>query len=215
MAKRKVKRRTVKSPWGNTDKERKRLAAGYEEVPLKVLKPWKDNPRFNVDAVPRVAELIKEHGFAGVIVATPDGTIWAGNTRYKALLKLKKEGAKVARKVWVHWKSFPTLAAAEAFALSDNKSGEWADWDHAKLAKMFKTRRKADIAELEKATGFKKQEIEWQGAVPLDLDDIDDFEDPDREYVLRIEGVLEGDKIEVFEDVQKALEDWDYDVKIY
>ncbi|MBW1779361.1 MAG: ParB N-terminal domain-containing protein [Deltaproteobacteria bacterium] len=163
MAKRTVKRRPIKaepSPWGHTKLQRARLKAQYQEVSLDDLTPWADNPRFNEDAVPKVAKLIKEHGFAGTIVATPDGTIWAGNTRYKALLQLRKEGWEQAETVWVHWRTFDTRKAAEEFALSDNKAGEFADWDHAKLAKMFKSRRKIEVAELEKVTGFSQLEID-------------------------------------------------------
>jgi len=210
--KRKIKKKKKKisvKPWGKTPKERNRLKRKFEEVELSELKIWEGNPRFNEKAVEPLAELIKEHGFTGVIIATPDGTIWAGNTRFKALELLEWE------KVWVEWKDFESLKAAEEFALADNKSSEWAEWDHAKLSKMFQKRKKIDIARIEKATGFKKQDIEWQGAEPIPLEEIDPFEEPDQTYILRIEKIQQKDKDRLVERIEKALKGTGYEAEIY
>jgi len=157
----KIKTRKKKSGfWGKTAKERKRLELRYELVSIKELKEWEDNPRINEEAVPQLVGLIQKHGWAGAIVATPDGVIRAGHTRFKAMKKLGKE------KIWVHWKNFPSEKAAEAYALADNKSSEWTTWDHTKLARLFKKRLSIDEKKL---TGFTRNQIDWGGRPPQDL----------------------------------------------
>lgn len=195
--------------WGRTELERERLKTEFEEVSLDELQPWEDNPRFNQKAVKPLAQLIEKHGFAGVIVATPDGTIWSGNTRYLALRELGWD------KVWVHWRNFDSETDAANFALADNKAGEWAEWDHAKLAEHFKKQTKVDMELLEKVTGFQKQEIEWQGDAPINLDEVDDFEVPVQEYSIRIDGVTEHDKDKVLDLLKEALQGSGYVAKAY
>lgn len=157
MKKTKKKKKTTPTigHWGHNAEERLRLGKKYEEVSLTALKPWRENPRFNEDAVPKVAALIKEHGWAGVIVATPDGVIRAGHTRYAAARMLGMQT------VQVHWRNFATPQAAEDYALADNKAGEWADWDSGKLAKLFKQRAKVNLVKLERITGFSRQDIDF------------------------------------------------------
>jgi len=142
---------TVKGHWGKTTKERERLRTGREDVPLTDLTPWKDNPRVHEDDVLMLAELIEEHGFAGAIVATPDGVIRAGHARYAACQHL---GLKT---IPVHWKNFPSEDAAAAYAMGDNRASEWAEWDHEKLARLFSKR--ASLSKL--GTGFQQKEIDW------------------------------------------------------
>jgi len=184
------------------------VRVGYEEVLLTVLTPWGDNPRFNADAVPMLADLIRKHGFAGVIVATPDGVIRAGHTRYAALKHLGWE------KVWVHWKDFDSEEEAENFALADNKAGEWASWDHAKLAKLFRSRVMVEMKELEASTGFRQQEIQWAGVRAVDPRDVKDPENEtgseDFKFVLRIDDITDADKKKILRKVQKALEGTGY-----
>ena len=62
------------------------------EKELSWLKPYANNPRDNASAVEPVANSIKEFGFKVPIVATSDGEIINGHTRFKAskLLGLKK-----------------------------------------------------------------------------------------------------------------------------
>jgi DNA modification methylase len=140
--------------WGRTATERRRLSLRFEEVALDDLTDWEDNPRINEDAVPRVAALIKQHGFAGTVVATPDGVLRAGHTRCAALRTLGID------RVWVNWMNFASVEAAEDYAIADNKSGEFAEWDREKLARLFKKRVDADLKSIADATGFNKREIE-------------------------------------------------------
>ena len=131
------------------------MARKYEIVPLSDLKPWAENPRINDAAVPKLMKLIEEHGFAGVIVATPDGVIRAGHTRFKAVINLGWT------EIPVEWKNFPSREAAEEYALADNKSAEWAEWDHAALGKLFKQRREVSVENLQTRTGFAQNQIEF------------------------------------------------------
>lgn len=93
------------------------------DKPLDWLRPYKNNPRNNDKAVEPVANSIREFGFKVPIVATKDGEIINGHTRYKAARFLKLE-------------TVPVLIADDlseeqikAFRLADNKVGEIAEWD--------------------------------------------------------------------------------------
>ena len=51
---------------------------------IEELKPYKNNPRKNDEAVPYVAESIKQFGFKVPIIIDKNNEIIAGHTRYKA-----------------------------------------------------------------------------------------------------------------------------------
>lgn len=93
------------------------------DKPLGWLTPYENNPRNNDEAVEPVANSIKEFGFKVPIVATSDGEIINGHTRWKAAKKLKL-------------KTVPVIIADDlteeqvrAFRLADNKVAEIAQWD--------------------------------------------------------------------------------------
>lgn len=101
-------------------------------VDPKRLRPWVHNPRNNDVAVPRVAESIREFGFAAPIVAqAKTERVIAGHTRLKAALALGLESVPV-RYLDV------TDAQADRLAVADNKLGEIAEWDEVGLAKLLK-----------------------------------------------------------------------------
>ena len=87
------------------------------------LKPYKNNPRKNDNAVDAVAASIKEFGFKVPIVIDKDKEIVAGHTRYKAAVKigLEKIPCIVADDL--------TPEQIKAFRLADNKTAELAEWD--------------------------------------------------------------------------------------
>lgn len=92
-------------------------------VNLSALHPYEKNPRKNEEAVPYVAESIKQFGFKVPIIIDRDFVIVAGHTRYKAARKLKME-------------EVPCIVADDlteeqikAFRLADNKVAEKAEWD--------------------------------------------------------------------------------------
>lgn len=99
------------------------------EKELTWLKPYANNPRDNESAVEPVANSIKEFGFKVPIVATSDGEIINGHTRFKAskLLGLKKVPVIISDDL--------TEEQIKAFRLADNKTGELADWNDELLAK--------------------------------------------------------------------------------
>lgn len=93
------------------------------DKPIEWLRPYENNPRNNEQAVEAVANSIKEFGFKVPIVATIDGEIVNGHTRFKAakFLKLKTVPVLIADDL--------TEEQIKAFRLADNKTGELADWD--------------------------------------------------------------------------------------
>ena len=95
---------------------------------LEELREYKNNPRDNSGAVEPVANSIREFGFKVPIVATADGTIIAGHTRYKAakLLQMETVPVIVADDL--------TESQAMAYRLADNKTAELAEWDWGMLA---------------------------------------------------------------------------------
>ena len=84
---------------------------------------YKNNPRKNDEAVPYVAESIKQFGFKVPIIIDSNNIIVCGHTRYKAAKRLKL-------------KTVPCIIADDlsdeqikAFRLADNKVAEFAEWD--------------------------------------------------------------------------------------
>lgn len=97
------------------------------QVHVDDLIPYENNPRDNDGAVDAVAASIREFGFKVPIVADREKVIVAGHTRLKA-----------AKQLGIEW--VPVIIAddlteeqVKAFRLADNKTGELANWDFAKL----------------------------------------------------------------------------------
>lgn len=108
---------------------------------LAELRPYKDNPRYNDEAVGPVAKSIEEFGFLVPLVISNDNEIIAGHTRYKAAKKLKL-------------KTVPAVVADElseeqisAFRLADNKVGEIATWDDGLLEQQIKSILNIDMTD--------------------------------------------------------------------
>lgn len=97
------------------------------EIGLSYLVEYENNPRNNDSAVEAVAESIKQFGFKVPIIVDKDNVIVAGHTRLKAarLIGLDKVPCIVADDL--------TPEQIKAFRLADNKVGELACWDFAKL----------------------------------------------------------------------------------
>jgi DNA modification methylase len=87
------------------------------------IRPYERNPRVNDQAVDAVAASMAEFGFRQPIVVDEDGVIIVGHTRWKAAQKLG------LAKVPVHVATDLTPEQARAYRISDNKTGELADWD--------------------------------------------------------------------------------------
>ena len=124
----------------------------YYRKKIEELKEYENNPRHNDGAVDAVAESIRQFGFKVPIVIDTDGVIIAGHTRRKAALKLGLEVVPciVADDL--------TPEQIKAFRLADNKTGELAGWDFARLEKELAEMSEIDMS----AFGFEDQtEIDW------------------------------------------------------
>lgn len=91
------------------------------------LNPYKNNPRFNDEAVEAVANSIKQFGFKVPIIIDSSNIIVAGHTRLKAAKQLGMD------KVPCIVADDLTEEQIRAFRLVDNKVSELADWDYEKL----------------------------------------------------------------------------------
>ena len=97
------------------------------DISISQLREYENNPRNNDSAVDAVAESIREFGFKVPIVIDGDNIIVCGHTRVKAAQKLGMETVPciIANDL--------TPEQIKAFRLADNKTGELAGWDFAKL----------------------------------------------------------------------------------
>lgn len=129
-------------------------------VDINKVKLWKDNPRRNDAAAPKLAEVIKERGrVTPVVVWRKDGVCYKGNTTIKALKLLGK------KTVDVLYADFKSEAAAIAYGIADNKSSEFSEWDDALLSSFLKM---DDV----KATGFTSSEIGFFDTVEMTVEKI-------------------------------------------
>ena len=94
-----------------------------EELYLKELIPYANNPRNNDGAVDAVASSIKEFGFKVPIIIDKENVIVAGHTRLKAAERLGLEKVPCIRADDL------TEEQVKAFRLADNKTAEMAEWD--------------------------------------------------------------------------------------
>lgn len=98
-----------------------------QNVPIKQVYPYPNNPRVNKDAVDKVAASLRAFGFRQPIVVDKDYVIICGHTRLEAAKRLRM-------------KEVPVLVAddlseeqVKAYRLADNKTAEFAEWDFDKL----------------------------------------------------------------------------------
>lgn len=102
------------------------------EVDIGTIKEWKDNPRKNDQAVPKLAKILRERGQVHpIVVWRKNNVCYAGNTRLKAAKHLKWKTIKVL------FVDFPSEQTAVAFGIADNKSSEWSEWDDDLLTKFL------------------------------------------------------------------------------
>jgi len=123
-------------------------ATGFAWMPIGALAPWDENPRYNDEAVPAVAESIRRFGFvAPIVVWTEEERMVAGHTRLRALESILEvdpgfvpkgapEGTSPGEAP-VRWQTFESEAEADAYALADNRLNELADWNDDQLAEIL------------------------------------------------------------------------------
>ena len=121
-----------------------------EWVPLDRLFGNPANPRINDPAVPHVAASIRRFGWQQPIVAQRSGEVIAGHTRLKAAHELGCE------EVPVHWFHGDELDAI-AYAIADNRSHEFADWDEPALAQILEQLRQEDALD---GVGYTEDDID-------------------------------------------------------
>lgn len=92
-------------------------------IPIDDIKPYKNNPRLNEDAIPYVMNSIKEFGFKNPIILDKNNVIVAGHTRLESAKRLD------IKEVPVIYADDLTEEQIKAFRLADNKVAEKSMWD--------------------------------------------------------------------------------------
>ncbi len=127
-----------------------------ENVDIKKLILYENNPRENEKAIEAVMESIKNYGFNVPLTITKNNVIVTGHTRYEASKRLKL-------------KTIPCLRIDDlteeqinAYRIVDNKIAELSSWDYVKLNE-----------ELEKllSKGVILNDFEYK---PLEIENVDD-----------------------------------------
>lgn len=103
----------------------KKLEIKY--IPIDDIKPYKNNPRLNEDAIPYVMNSIKEFGFKNPIILDKNNVIVAGHTRLESAKRLDM------KEVPVIYADDLSEEQIKAFRLADNKVSEKSQWDFSKL----------------------------------------------------------------------------------
>lgn len=103
------------------------------EIPVNQLKPYKKNARFNENAVPKVAESIRQFGFKVPIVVDKNMVVITGHTRLASAkqLGLEKVPCIIADDL--------TPKQVKAFRLVDNRTSEFASWNYDLLQSELET----------------------------------------------------------------------------
>jgi len=140
-----------------------------EWVPIGRLHGNPANPRINDAAVGPVAASLRRFGWRQPIVARPSGEVIAGNTRLKAALELEMT------EVPVVWFDGPDIEAV-AYAIADNRTHEFSEWDEPALAKLLEELRAEDSLD---GVGYTDADIEELLAELADDEDgAGDVDDP-------------------------------------
>lgn len=130
-------------------------APSVEIVSMDSIHLWSENPRKNDKAVKPLAKLLEAHGQkTPLVVWKKNKTIYKGNTTYKAAKQLGWKS------IWVAYVDFKNDEEAVAYALADNKSSEWSEWDEAVLSMLiprsFKGQEWSSVSAI---TGFKETDL--------------------------------------------------------
>ena len=147
-----------------------------EMRPIRVIRPYENNPRLNDAAVDAVAASIREFGFRQPIVVDEDSVIIVGHTRYKAAIKLGMT------EVPVHVAVGLTPAQAKAYRIADNQTAQLSGWDEDKLPLELMALQEMDF-DLS-LTGFSADELLRLLEEPTEaLTDADDVPEPPDEAI--------------------------------
>lgn len=126
------------------------------------------NPRINEAGVDPVAASLRRFGWRQPVVAKPSGEVIAGNTRLKAAHKLSLTHVPV---VWFEG----TDLEATAYAIADNRTHEFSEWDEPALAKLLQELRAEDSLD---GVGYEAADIDELLAELDDAGPNAEIEDP-------------------------------------
>ena len=138
---------------------------------IDTLRPYGSNPRRNIEeAAAAVAKSIQEFGYVQPLVVDEEGEVIIGHARLAALQRLG-------------WTEVPVVVKAglsesqkRALRIADNRLGEIAEWDDAKLAAELAHIPDADADDLRDLLGFNEAEL-----MALSADVTADIESPYRD----------------------------------
>ena len=175
------------------------------EINITDIKEYENNPRNNENAIEPVANSIKKFGFKVPIILDRDNVIVAGHTRIYAAKKL---GLKTVPCVIA---DDLTPEQIKAFRLADNKVGEIAEWDFAKLEEELMDIKNIDMSEFEFDMALLDEVIDDDEINEFDVETaIDEITEPITKigylYKLGNHRLLCGDSTNA-EDVQKLIGD--------
>jgi ParB/RepB/Spo0J family partition protein len=125
-----------------------------QQVDIKTILPYQNNPRKNDKAVETVANSIEQYGFQQPIVVDKNMVIIVGHTRYRAAKKLGLTTIPVSIADQL------TEEQAKAYRIMDNRSNENSVWDEDMLYKELEEMIKVSTAqEVSYETGFTESEL--------------------------------------------------------
>ena len=119
-------------------------------MPIGKLYGSPSNPRKNDAAVDHVAASLQRFGWQQPIVAKLDGEVIAGNTRLKAAKSLGMTHVPVVR-------FDGDNLEATAYAVADNRTAEFAEWDDTALVTILEELRNEDALA---GVGFESEDID-------------------------------------------------------
>ena len=130
-----------------------------EYMGLNEIIPYEFNPRFNDEAVEKVAESIKAFGFKVPVIIDTNNVLIAGHTRIKASEKIGLKEIPVIRATDL------TDEQVKAYRLADNKVAEFSEWDYELLESEL-----SDILNMDmEAFGFEELFDEMEAESDIDL----------------------------------------------
>lgn len=122
------------------------------------IKPYKRNARHNENAIPAVAESIREFGFKGSIVlrSHEDPTIVCGHTRVEACKSL---GWKEIPEEYIRWCDDLSDDEVKALRIADNKTGDIATYNISMLKSEVKSLKSIDMSKF--GIDFKSKNLSY------------------------------------------------------
>ncbi|MGX9755711.1 ParB N-terminal domain-containing protein [Clostridioides difficile] len=126
---------------------------------LEDIKPYQNNPRINDNAIEKVVNSIRDFGFNNPITIDKSNIIVTGHTRYEAskILNLKQVPCIILKDL--------TEEEIKGYRLSDNKTGEFSDWEFDKLTKELAEIQNIDMSNF----GFNVLTIDDLGVIDSDF----------------------------------------------